>query len=173
MVLKLDTFFYVTFVNVVRLFQWGQTFQWRSTNISVEFEYHVIAVLLEAFFSPMFGLSSSISWIKLSSLLSLIPVYLSVISNSCLFVHTHKISAIFFHVNPKSLKPSSSSLCISYLGLPCLHAPIISKQRSSSFILLLTKLSTSCIPRTKSAQIRTLFVQKNFLRKLFFECGFQ
>ena len=47
--------------------------------------------------------------------------------------------------------PSSSSLCISYLGIPCLHVPIISKRRSSSFILLLRKLSTSCIPRTKSA----------------------
>ena len=160
MVLQLDTFFYVTFVNVVKLFQWGQPFP------------HDCRAPW-SIFSPMFGLSSSISWIKLSSSLSLIPVYLSVISNSCLFVHTHKISAIFFHVNPKSLKLSSSSLCISYLGLPCLHAPIISKQRSSSFILLLTKLSTSCIPRTKSAQIRTLFVQKNFLRKLFFECGFQ
>ena len=64
---------------------------------------------------------------------------------------TYKISAIFFHVNPKSLRPSSSSPCISYLGLPCFHVPIISKRRSSSFILLLRKLWTSCIPRTKSA----------------------
>ena len=107
-------------------------------------------------FSPMLGRSSSISWIKLSSSLPLISVYLSVISYSCLFVRnvrsdTHKISAIFFHVNPKSLRPSSYSLCISYLGLPCLHVPIISKRHSSSFILLVRKLSTLCIPRTKSA----------------------
>ena len=33
----------------------------------------------------------------------------------------------------------------------CMCLPIISKRRSSSFILLLRKLSTSCIPRTKSA----------------------
>ena len=113
-------------------------------------------------FAPMFRLSSSISWIKLSSSLSLIPVYLSVFSNSCLFVRsvrsdTHKISAIFFHVNAKSLKPSSSSQCISYLGLPCLHVPIISKRRWSSLILLLRKLSTSCIPRKKSAGKSNLY----------------
>ena len=87
--------------------------------------------------------------------MSLIPLYLSVISNSCLLVHnvrsdTHKSSAIFFDVNPKSLRLSSSSLCISYLGFTCFHVSIISKQRSSSFILLLRKLSTSCIHRTKS-----------------------
>ena len=96
MVLQLDTFFYVTFVNVVRLFQCGQPFQWKSPNVSAEFEYHVIAELLELFFSSMFGLSSSISWIKLFSSLSLISVYLSVTSNSCLFgrnisTDTHKI----------------------------------------------------------------------------------
>ena len=98
----------------------------------------------------------SISWIKLSSSLFFIPAYLPVISNSRLFVcnvrsDTHKISAIFFHMNDKSLRPSSSSLCISYLGLPYLHVCIISKRCSSSFILLLRKLSTSCIPCTKSA----------------------
>ena len=127
----------------------------------------------------MFGLSSNISSIKSSSSLSLILVYISVISNSCLFVlnvpsDTHKISAIFFHVNPKSLIPSSSSLCISYLGLPCLQVPIISKRRSSSFILLLRKLSTSCISRTKSAGKSNSYTicAKNLFKKVVLQMWF-
>ena len=52
---QLDTFFYVTFVNVVRLWQWDQPFQWRSANVSTEFEHHVIAELQEAFFLLCLG----------------------------------------------------------------------------------------------------------------------
>ena len=77
----------------------------------------------------------------------LIPVYLSV------FLIDVSLFKMFTQIHiryTKSLRPSRSSPCISYLGLPCLHVPIISKQRSSSFILLLRKLSTSCIHRTKS-----------------------
>ena len=134
MVLQLDTFFYVTFVNVVKLFQWGQPFP------------HDCRAPW-SIFSPMFGLSSSISWIKLSSSLSLIPVYLSVISNSCLFVRNvrsdaHKISAIFFHVNAKSLKSSSSSLVFHTLVFPvCTCLSYQSIVITFKFIYLVTKIT--------------------------------
>ena len=64
-------------------------------------------------FSPIFGLSSRISWIQSSSLLSSISVYFSEISSSCLFVRnvrseTHKISAIF------------SKWSLNFWGLPVL-----------------------------------------------------
>ena len=80
----------------------------------------------------------------------LIPVYLSVF-----LIHV-SLFEMFAQIQTRFQLFSSMWILWDFLVLPrvfhtCLHVSIISKRRSSSFILLLKKLSTSCVHRTKSA----------------------